>query len=217
MRELDGRLRAAIDRGLGDRRTRTFGVLLIAIGVLGKIVFLRYLANFETIFVASLLAGSLLGRWWTVLVPMVTLALVEPLLWGGPYALYGIGVILGFTFFMVTGFLFVGLMGRKVRPRVLFRVRSVALLTTLSIPLTIAYDLWTDVGQYYLIAQPMGLSFWNVLELQVPFTLYHLLSSLIFVPLIGMGILYLHEVAWPSTTVQTTESPTGPSKPTQER
>ncbi|HYM39737.1 MAG TPA: hypothetical protein VEY12_06290, partial [Thermoplasmata archaeon] len=94
---------------------------------------------------------------------------------------------------------------------------SVALLTTLSIPLTVAYDLWTDVGQYYLIAQPMGLTFWNVLELQVPFTLYHLLSSLIFVPLFGMGILYLHEVAWPSTAEQPTQSPTDPSKPAQDR
>jgi hypothetical protein len=192
-------------------------VLLIAIGVLGKLVFLRYFANFETVFVASLLAGSLLGRWWTVLVPVATLAILEPFLWGGPYALYGIGVILGLSFFMVTGFLFVGLMGRRARPRVLFRVGSVALLTSLSIPLTIAYDLWTDVGQYYLIAQPMGLTFWNVLELQVPFTLYHLLSSLIFVPLIGMGILYLHEIAWPATTEETAKHPTGPSRPSEER
>jgi hypothetical protein len=211
------RLRAAIDRGLGDRRTRAFGVLLIAIGVLGKLVFLRYFANFETVFVASLLAGSLLGRWWTVLVPVATLAILEPFLWGGPYALYGIGVILGLSFFMVTGFLFVGLMGRRARPRVLFRVGSVALLTSLSIPLTIAYDLWTDVGQYYLIAQPMGLTFWTVLELQVPFTLYHLLSSLIFVPLIGMGILYLHEIAWPATTEETAKHPTGPIRPSEER
>jgi hypothetical protein len=192
-------------------------VLLIAIGVLGKLVFLRYFANFETVFVASLLAGSLLGRWWTVLVPVATLAILEPFLWGGPYALYGIGVILGLSFFMVTGFLFVGLMGRRARPRVLFRVGSVALLTSLSIPLTIAYDLWTDVGQYYLIAQPMGLTFWNVLELQVPFTLYHLLSSLIFVPLIGMGILYLHEIAWPATTEETAKHPTGPIRPSEER
>ncbi len=206
-----------LERGLGDRRTRAFGVLLIAIGVLGKLVFLRYFANFETVFVASLLAGSVLGRWWTVLVPMATLALLEPFLWGGPYALYGVSVIFGLTFFMVTGFLFVSLMGRKVRRRVLFRVGSVALLTTLSIPLTIAYDLWTDVGQYYLIAQPMGLTFWNVLELQVPFTLYHLLSSLIFVPLVGMGILYLHDMAWPATAEETSEAPAGPSRPSEER
>ncbi len=203
--------------GLGDLKTVSFGILLIGIGVLGKLVFLRYFANFETIFVVSMLAGSVLGRWWTVLVPLLTLAIVEPFLWGGPYAIYGLSIIFGLSFFMVTGFLFVSLMGRAVRPRVMFRVGSVALLTTLSIPLTVAYDLWTDIGQYYLIAQPLGLTFWNVLELQVPFTIYHLLSSLIFVPLFGMGILYLHEVAWPSATDQTVEVPAGPSRPADER
>ncbi|HYM41010.1 MAG TPA: hypothetical protein VEY12_12855, partial [Thermoplasmata archaeon] len=89
-----------IGRGLGDLKTCTFGVLLIGLGVLGKLVFLRYFANFETIFVVSMLAGSVLGRWWTVLVPMVTLAIVEPFLWGGPYAFYGPGLMLGLSFFM---------------------------------------------------------------------------------------------------------------------
>jgi hypothetical protein len=170
-------------------------VLLIAIGVLGKLL-MRDLANFETVFVVCLLAGSVLGRWWTVLVPLAVLVLLEPLLWGTDYAGYATGVVLGMTFFIVTGFLFVGLLGRVVKPRVLFRVKGLALLTTVSIPMTIAYDLWTDVGEYYFIAGPMGLTFWNVLELQVPFTLYHLLSSLIFVPLFGAGILYLHSLPW---------------------
>lgn len=209
--------RAAVERGLGDRKTRTFGVLLIVIGVLGKVVFLRNTANFETFFVVSMLAGSLLGRWWTVLVPMVTLAIAEPILWGGPYALYGLNIMLGLTFFMASGFLFVGLMGRRVKPHILFRVKSVALLTALSIPLTVAYDLWTDIGQYYFIAQPMGLTFWNVLEAQTIFTLYHILSSIIFVPLFGMGILYLHHVAWPSKVEQESVTPSGPTKPSEER
>jgi hypothetical protein len=180
-------------------------------------VFLRYAANFETIFAVSLIAGSMLGRWWTVLVPMATLAIVEPILWGGPYALYGATVMLGLTFFMTTGFLFVGLLGRTLKPHVLFRVRSVALMTTVSIPLTIAYDLWTDVGEYYLVAQPMGLTFWNVLELQAVFTAYHLLSSLIFVPLIGMGIMYLSAVVWPATEEETAKEPSDPAKPASER
>ncbi len=60
--------RAAIDAGLGDNRTRILGVFLILLAILGTYVMRAY-ANIETVFVASLLAGSLLGRWWTVLVP----------------------------------------------------------------------------------------------------------------------------------------------------
>lgn len=209
---MNARWRAVFERGLGDRRSRTIGALLIVVGVLGKLVFLRYFANVETIFAVSLIAGSVLGRWWTVLVPIATIAIVEPFLWGGPYAFYGFDVAVGLTFFMATGFVFVGLLGRGLKPRVLFRVKSVALLTTISIPMTIAYDLWTDIGEYYFIAKPMGLTFLNVLELQTMFTAIHLLSSLIFVPLIGIGILFLHEVVWPTTTEETANQPSQPSK-----
>ncbi len=204
------RWRALLDNGLGNRKTRMLGLLLIALGALGTIV-LREDANFETVFVASLVAGSVLGRWWTVIVPMAVLAIVEPVLWGGPYAIYSSNVILGLTFFIVTGFLFVGIVGRTLKPRVVFRVKSVALLTTISVPMTIAYDLWTDVGQYAFIARPMGLTFWNVLEAQVPFTLYHLLSSLIFVPLFGSGMLMLNALGWPQA-----EEEIAPAEPVDE-
>ncbi len=210
---MNARWRAALERGLGDRKTRVTGVLLIVVGAFTKLVFLRYASNFETIFAVSIIAGSVLGRWWTVLVPMTTLAIVEPILWGGPYASYASNVILGLSFFMATGFLFVGLTGRAVKPRVLFRVKGLALMTTISIPLTIAYDVWTDIGDYYFLAGPAGQSFWHVLSLQPIFTAYHILSSLIFVPLIGMGIFYLHTVLWPSRS----ESPVpGPADPTDD-
>lgn len=201
------RLRGMLRNGFGDAKTCAFGIFLIVLAVLLKAVFLRYTANIEPILAVSLVAGSVLGRWWTVLVPMVSLGVLEPILWGGPYSVYTGSVILGLTFFIVTGFLFVGVFGRFMKPRVVFRVGSMALLTLVSIPLTIAYDVWTDVGEYYFIAGPMGLTFWNVLELQVPFTLVHLLSSLIFVPLIGMGTLWLSHVAWPATVEEPVPEP----------
>jgi len=165
-------------------------------------------ANFETVFVASLLAGSLLGRWWTVLVPMMTLAVLQPLLWGTTYPGYAIEAMSGITFFVVSGYLFVGFAGRRIRPKVLFRVRSVALLTTLSVPITIAYDLWTALGEWYYLARPFGVSLISMLEAQVPFTLYHLLSSLIFVPLLGTAFLFFHAYEWPARTEESV-----PSKP----
>jgi hypothetical protein len=188
---MGARWKETIDRALGDRRTRFLGVLLILVGVLGKLVLLRY-ANIETVFVASLLAGSLLGRWWTVLVPMTTMLLLEPFLWGNAHVDYALDAVFGVTFFVITGFVFVGLTGRAVRPRILFRVGAVSLLTTISVPLTIAFDVWTDIGDYYFVFRPMGTSFWTVLQNQVPFTLYHLLSSILFVPLFGTLFLLLH-------------------------
>jgi len=43
----------------------------------------------------------------------------------------------------------------------------------------------------------------TILEAQVPFTLYHLLSSLIFVPLFGSIFLFLHAYGWPARTPAT--------------
>ena len=214
---MNARWRAAIERGLGDTRTRATGVLLILIGAFAKLLFFRNDANVETIFAASIIAGSVLGRWWTVIVPMASLAIIEPVLWGGPYAAYGGDVVLGLSFFMVTGFVFVGLMGRAVKPHMVYRVKGIAIIFAISIPLTVAYDLWTDVGEYWFIARHLGWTFQDVLMAQVPFTLIHILSSITFAPLIGMGVFYLHTVLWPSKAEDTAASPAAPSKPAGER
>ena len=190
--------RAAIDSGLGDERTRILGVFLIIVAVLGTFLLRRY-ANIETIFVASLLAGSLLGRWWTVLVPLSAL-LVQQLFEWSIFSGYALTAMTGITFFVVSGYVFVGFVGRRIRPRILFRVKSVALLTTISVPLTVAYDLWTAFGEWYFITRQFGVNFAMVLRAQVPFTLAHLLSALVFVPIFGTIFLFLHAYGWPART-----------------
>ena len=188
--------RGTLSAGLGNTRTRILGVFLILVAVIGTVV-LRDYANIETVFVAALLAGSLLSRWWTVLVPLSALLILQPLEWGMNRS-YAPEAMAGISFFVVTGFMFVGLIGSRLRPKVLFRVKSVALLTTISVPLTVAYDLWTAFGEWYFLVRPLGVSFVTVLEAQVLFTLYHLLSSLIFVPLFGTTFLFLQAYGWPT-------------------
>src|SRR5205809_6151423 len=197
---------ARLDEGLGDARTRILGVFLILVAILGTYL-MHAFANIETVFVASLLAGSLLGRWWTVLVPLTAMAVLQPLEWGTTYRGYAVGAMTGITFFVVSGYLFVGFLGRRIRPRVLFRVKSVALLTTISVPLTVTYDLWTAFGEWYFLTRPFGVGLARTLYLQVPFTLYHLLSSLIFVPLFGSMFLFLRGYGWPAKTEDTARAP----------
>src|SRR5437870_4822205 len=86
--------RAKLDEGLGDTRTRILGVFLILVAILGTYV-MHAFANIETVFVASLLAGSLLGRWWTVLVPLTAMAVLQPLEWSTTYVGYGLNAITG--------------------------------------------------------------------------------------------------------------------------
>ncbi len=201
--------RAVVEAGLGDTRTRILGVFLIIVAVVGTFLMHSY-ANIETVFAASLLAGSLLGRWWTIIVPLTALAVLQPLEWSTTYAGYGLNAMTGITFFVISGYVFVGFLGNRIRPKVLFRVKSVALLTTISVPVTIAYDLWTAIGEWYFITRPFGVSLGTTLYFQIPFTLYHLLSSLIFVPLFGSIFLFLHAYGWPARTPSATVS--GPDR-----
>ena len=156
-------------------------------------------------FVAALLAGSLLGRWWTILVPVAALAVLQSLDWS-TYGGYGLQAMIGLSFFIISGYVFVGLLGRRIRPRIVFRVSSVALLTTISVPLTIAYDLWTASGEWYFITRRLGVTWDLMLKGQAPFTLYHLLSSLIFVPLVGTAFLFLHTYGWPARSEEISPS-----------
>jgi hypothetical protein len=198
--------RDIFESGLGDARTRILGVFLIIVAVLGTFVMRRY-ANIETVFVATLLAGSLLGRWWTVLVPLSALVVQQTLAWS-VFDGYVLSAMTGISFFVVSGYVFVGFVGRRIRPRIVFRVKSVAILTKISVPLTIGYDLWTASGEWYFITRPIGVSFEKVLQGQVLFTLYHLLSALIFVPLFGTAFLFLQAHGWPART-----EASAPSKP----
>src|SRR3989454_6515828 len=182
---------AVLEAGLGDARTRMLGAFLIVVAVVGTVLMRSY-ANIETVFAASLLAGSLLGRWWTILVPLTALAVLQPLEWSTTYAGYGLNAMTGITFFVISGYVFVGFLGRRIRPRVLFRVKSVALLTTISVPVTIAYDLWTAFGERYFITRPFCVGIVTILEAQVPLPLYHLRSSLTFVPLFCTTSPFLH-------------------------
>src|SRR2546422_6542604 len=70
--------RAVVETGLGDARTRVLGVFLIIVAVGGTFL-MHSDANIETGFAASLLAGSLLGRWWAILGPPAAVAVPPPL------------------------------------------------------------------------------------------------------------------------------------------
>src|SRR6266704_2329263 len=181
--------RAAIEAGLGDARTRLLGSFLIVVAVVGTYI-MHTFANFGT-----------------VLVPVTSLVVLQSLEWSTGYSGYAIESMAAISFFVISGFVFVAFIGRRIRPRVLLRVKSVALLTTISVPLTITYDLWTAFGEWYFLTRPFGVGLATVLYLQVPFTLYHLLSSLIFVPLFGSMFLFLRAYGWPAKAGDRVPSP----------
>ncbi|HEY4705360.1 MAG TPA: DUF6580 family putative transport protein [Thermoplasmata archaeon] len=160
--------------------------LLVLFGIGGRLLLLR-VANVETVLAASMLAGAFLGWRYalfvTVAVMGVSDAVIYALGYGGELGLFS---ILGITAFTWSGMTFAGLIGAwGGRRRVLFTTRSIAILTTISIPATILFDVWTAFGDWVFIAGPRGVPLGTVYYMQIPFTLIHLASSIVFVPLFG--------------------------------
>ena len=167
-------------------------LLLIAIGVVGRILLLN-VANIETVLVVSLLAGSFLGGIYVIFVPISTMLITDLIVYVAKYpGFYPLGDITLLALFVYSGYVFVSLLGAATRRRLIFRLRSIAILTTISIPLTVFFDVWTATGMWLTISgkPPMSLTLLQTYVMQVPFTLLHILSALIFVPIFGTIFLY---------------------------
>lgn len=178
------------------RQKNTITMAFIAIGVGLRLLLADY-PNIEPIMALSILAGYYLGGVYMILIPLSIMGFSDFLIYGALYqGEYGLSQILGLSAFTWTGFVFAALIGRAARGRVLTVFGSVALVTAISIPATIAYDLWTTLGGWYFIYGPlMGWTLWDSLVNLLPFALLHLISSLLFVPLFGtlFGLLQSSE------------------------
>jgi hypothetical protein len=178
-----------------------FALALILVGVVGRILLIKY-ANFETVLVVSLLAGALLGRVYALVVPIVTMAISDSLIYllGFGYQ-FGIVAILGISLFTWTGFLFVGLMGTRLKGKVITVTKSIALITGTGLIATLIYDIWTTLGYWYFLMPHTLESLAHTYAVLAPFTVYHLMSSLMFIPLIGTIFTYVHENGIPQLNI----------------
>jgi len=156
-----------------------FASLLIMIGAVGRILLLPY-PNIETVMAVTLLAGCLLGGIFAIIVPCAVL-LITDLYIGNNY-------IFLFTW---SGFAMVGLTGHLLRNKTEASAKFVSTLTGVGVGATLLYGIWTNLGWWYLFYAHTMENLVLVYVLGIPFMLRHLLSSVIFVPLISVPMLYL--------------------------
>ncbi|MBI4416288.1 MAG: hypothetical protein HY557_04830, partial [Euryarchaeota archaeon] len=179
--------------------------LLITVGVVGRLALL-HAANVEPVLIISMLAGVILGGLYVLIVPVAIMAITDVLIYANVYAGdYALASILGLGLFVYTGYVFVATMGGfALRRRILWRTKTIAVFTLISVPLTIAYDYWTAFGDWLFIPifPPGSRSLATVFAMQVPFTLIHVFSSLLFAPILGTMFLavHLHGVPLPQST-----------------
>ena len=168
-------------------------LVMIAIGVVARIL-LASAANIEPVLILSMLAGALLGSYYTIVVPVAIMGLSDLYFYLVPYGgQYSTSAILGLAAFVYTGFVFVAAMGGfAMRRRLVWRTKTIAVFTAISVPLTVAFDVWTAFGDWLFLGSRSGLTLPDVYAMQVPFTLIHIFSSLLFAPILGTTFLALH-------------------------
>lgn len=179
--------------GKAERKKLETALILILLGVSIRIALVDF-PNIEPILPLALLAGFVLGGWYALWVPLAMMVLSDVAVYAlGAGGTLGWGFIAGVTFFTWSGMAVAGFVGRAVRPRLLVRMRSMAVFTGVGIAMVLVYDAWTMIG-WWLVS---GTSFELVLAGQVSFTIYHILSTLVFVPLFGTGYVYVKEYGMP--------------------
>ncbi len=178
-----------------------FALALILVGIVGRILLYRY-ANFETVLVVSLLAGALLGRVYAVVVPLVTMGISDVAIYSLGFGhSFGVVAILGITLFTWTGYTFVGFIGSSLKGRIICVTKSVALITGTGLIATLIYDIWTTIGYwFFLLPRTPGYLGFAFVQL-APFTIYHLMSSLMLIPLLGTIFIYVHENGIPQLNI----------------
>ncbi|MDH5816399.1 MAG: hypothetical protein QE164_06470 [Candidatus Nezhaarchaeota archaeon] len=189
-------IRRAVTKLLfGDMsRVRKFmAALLIIIGIIGRILLFDF-PNMETVTVACMLTGCMLGGIYTFLVPlsvMFTTDVCYMYLKGQGLSLPGWQSIFIFTW---SGFIIMTLIGRLLKnEKHKVSLRFFGLFTGFGVLGTLLYDIWTAFG-FWLLFHPHTLtSLLFVYVLQIPFTIQHLLSTLLFSVSIGFPLIYLYE------------------------
>ncbi len=173
-------------------------VLLISMGVMGRILlsdFLPALPQYsftlngitQPVFMAdmffivaaiALLSGLLLGGYYTLIVPLGVLFLTD--------LYYGNTSIFLFTW---SGFVLLGLLGYSAKKRVPLSMKSIPLVMGLGIGGVLLYDLWTNFGCWLMWYPPTLTGLITCYILALPFTVWHLLSTLLALPLIYLVVV----------------------------
>ncbi|MFC1986363.1 DUF6580 family putative transport protein [Chloroflexota bacterium] len=170
--------------GEEKRKKLLFALALLGIGIIGRILLTPY-PNIETVLVVTMLAGCLLGGMYILIIPVLVMAATDFFI--------GTNSILLFTW---SGFAFIGVLGYLLKNKRKASMKFVGTLFGVGLGATLLYDIWTASGWWYLMHPHTLDSLGLVYLLQIPFTLKHLISTAIFVPLVSIPILYLYEYGW---------------------
>ena len=170
---------------------------LILFGTIGRYVLfgmgVQPFPNFEIIMVATFLAVILLRPTIAFIVPLASMI--------GSDILIGNPIFIGsqmnrIVLFTYSGFAIIALItifnkGRLQNAFGTIRVKTVGLAAGLGIGFVLLYDVWTNLGWWYLMYPHNGTALAAVFTAGVPFMIYHMISGVVTFVAIAIPVLLI--------------------------
>jgi len=173
-------------------------VLLIAfvgVGTIARTLLvgwnLQPFPNFEIIMVITFLAAIFLRSTMAILVPIFSMILSDLLLGNSIFIGNQMNRIVLFTY---SGFAMIALVNIFSRNKFRkglgeLKVRNIGIAAGLGIGFVLIYDVWTNIGWWYLIYPHTANSLTAVFTSGIPFMIYHMLSGAITFTAIALPII----------------------------
>ncbi len=169
---------------------------LIGIGIIGRLFLRKYLPQVDfcvfdmfALVAAPCLLSGILGGIYRLATPLTIMFITDAYFYGLNFS-YSLKFIVMLCFFTWSGFIFISMLGELARNS----NHRVLKLTGLGIVSVLIYDLWTNFGFwlgpfYQHNLEGLILCYINA----IPFTIGHLISTIIVVPLISTVFFMLFE------------------------
>lgn len=167
---------------------------LIMIGTLGRFLLVSYnlqpFPNFEIIMVLTFFAALLLKPVYALTVPLLSMIFSDLLIGNSIYFGNPMYKIVMFTY---SGFALICLFSLFKRDKYLkglgeIKLRNIGMAAGIGIGFTLLYDIWTNLGWWYLIYPHNIGSLAVVFSAGIPFMIYHMLSGALTFIVIALPI-----------------------------
>jgi hypothetical protein len=168
---------------------------LILFGIIGRYVLfgmgLQPFPNFEVIMVVTFLAVMLIRSPLALIVPLLSMISSDVLIGNPIFVGDQMNRIVLFTY---SGFAIIALINLFNKDRLWrnvgqLRLKSIGLVACLGAGYVLLYDIWTNMGWWYLMYPHDATSLALVYTAGLPFMLYHLISGVVTFCAIGLPVI----------------------------
>jgi hypothetical protein len=170
-------------------------IVFVTIGTFSRTILVGYsvqpFPNFEIIMVLTFIAAVIFKSTIAFFVPLFSMILSDILL-GNPILVGAeMNRIVLFTYSGFALIALISIMGKKKLSKTMggFKLKNIGIASCLGIVFVLIYDVWTNIGWWYLIYPHNIKSLSMVFAAGVPFMIYHMISGAITFTVIALPVL----------------------------